>query len=244
LSHPFNKLCLFVRRQGYGIKPPIAQAMGILDRGSVSSNPLTYSALARLSDELVMAWLAKGNHDALAVIFDRYQRLVIRVALQILRDAAEAEDVMQSVFIVILESANKFSAERGTLRVWILQHAYHQALNRRRYLSLRGAYDVSGSDAEFRRISEWSRSLSAPESRRLVQQALNQLSKKQRETVEMAFYDGLNMQEIAERTGQSYANTRHHYYRGLEKLRVVLGYDAGIKRRRSENGEETAYAQS
>lgn len=218
--------------------------MSTLDHGGLSSNSLTYSALVRLSDELVMSWLAKGNHDALAVIFDRYQRLVIRVAVQILRDSAEAEDVMQSVFIAILESASKFSAERGTVRVWILQHAYHQALNRRRYLSLRGAYDTSGGDSEFQRMFDWSRSLSAPESRRLVQQALSQLSSKQRETVELAFYDGLTMQEIAERTGQSYANTRHHYYRGLEKLRVVLGYGAAAVRRGSANGEETAYAQS
>jgi RNA polymerase sigma-70 factor, ECF subfamily len=88
--------------------------MSTFDRGGLSSNSPTYSALVKLSDELVMSWLADGNHDALAVIFDRYQRLVVRVALQILRDPAEAEDVMQSVFIAILESANKFSAARGT----------------------------------------------------------------------------------------------------------------------------------
>jgi hypothetical protein len=51
-----------------------------------------YTALAALSDEVLMSYLAGGNHDALAVIFDRYQRLVIRVAMQILRDPAEAED--------------------------------------------------------------------------------------------------------------------------------------------------------
>src|SRR5882762_11157562 len=84
------------------------------------------TALAELSDEVVMSCLAAGNHDALAVIFDRYQRLVIRVAMQILRDPAEAEDAMQSVFIAILETAKKFDAARGTLRVWILQNAYHQ----------------------------------------------------------------------------------------------------------------------
>ena len=124
--------------------------MGTSNYGGLSSSSVTYSALVRLSDEQVMSWLAQGNHDALAVVFDRYQRLVTRVALQILRDSAEAEDVMQSVFIAILESANKFSAERGTVRVWILQHAYHQALNRRRYLSLRGAYDAPNGDTEFR----------------------------------------------------------------------------------------------
>ena len=217
--------------------------MGILDQGDVSEKLLTYPALVRLCDEPVMERLAQGNHDALAVIFDRYHKLVVRVALQILRDPAEAEDVMQSVFIAILESASKFSAEKGTVRVWVLQHAYHQALNRRRYLSLRGAYDASAADPEFHKMFEWSRSLSAPECRHLVQQALSQLSGKQRETVELVFFDGLTMQEIAERTGQSYANTRHHYYRGLEKLRVILGYSTTDARRASANGEETAYAQ-
>src|SRR5438552_2362718 len=182
-----------------------------------------YAALAALSDEVVMSFLADGNHDALAVIFDRYQRLVIRVAMQILRDPAEAEDVMQSVFIAILETAAKFDAARGTLRVWILQNAYHQALNRRRYLSLRGMYDTPpGGAADVVSLGSPT-GMPAFESERLIREALTQLSRRQRETVELAFYDGLTMQEIADRTGQSYANTRHHYYRGLESLRLILG---------------------
>jgi RNA polymerase sigma-70 factor (ECF subfamily) len=202
----------------------------------------SYAALASLPDEVVMAYLADGNHDSLAVIFDRYQRLVIRIAHQILRDPAEAEDVMQSVFIAVLETAKKFRAERGTLRVWVLQHAYHLALNRRRYLSLRGSYD-NKTDAEYLSGRGLSRAMPASDSKRLIQQALGQLSSKQRETLELAFYAGMTMQEIAERTGQSHTNIRHHYYRGLEKLRVILGY-ADTNRRPNSNGEETAYAQS
>ena len=203
-----------------------------------------YAALATMSDEVVMSRLADGNHDALAVIFDRYQRLVIRVAMQILRDPAEAEDTMQSVFIAILESAKKYVAARGTLRVWILQHAYHQALNRRRYLSLRGTYDVAPGDALDPASLGLTRPLPAPESGHLIQQALTQLSRRQRETLELAFYDGLTMQEIAERSGQSYANIRHHYYRGLEKLRDVLGSTKSGRQASPSAGEETAYVRS
>jgi RNA polymerase sigma-70 factor, ECF subfamily len=203
-----------------------------------------YTALAALSDELVMSYLANGNHDALAVIFDRYQRLVMRVAMQILRDPAEAEDAMQSVFIAILETAPKFDAARGTLRVWILQNAYHQALNRRRYLSLRGMYDTPpGNAADLLSIGSPT-GMPAFESERLIREALTQLSRRQRETLELAFYDGLTMQEIAERTGQSYANIRHHYYRGLEKLRFVLGSAKAGQRPNPAGGEESAYARS
>jgi hypothetical protein len=73
-----------------------------------------YAALAELSDEALMSHLAEGNHDALAAISDRYQRLVIRVTMQILRDQGEAEDAMQSVFIASLETARKFDAACGT----------------------------------------------------------------------------------------------------------------------------------
>ena len=201
-----------------------------------------YTMLATLCDEIVMRHLAEGNQDALAVIFDRYQRLVIRIAMQILRDPAEAEDVMQSVFIAILETARKFDPARGTLRVWVLQQAYHHALNRRRYLSVRGAYNASSVDLMDFVSVESTKKMSGVESARLVQQALNQLSGRQRQTLELAFYDGLTMHEIAERTGESYVNTRHHYYRGLEKLRVVL--DGGTSKLRSSPGrnEENAYA--
>jgi RNA polymerase sigma-70 factor, ECF subfamily len=203
-----------------------------------------YTALAALSDEVVMSYLAGGNYDALAVIFDRYQRLVIRVAMQILRDPAEAEDAMQSVFIAILETAKKFDAARGTLRVWILQNAYHRSLNRRRYLSLRGQYDTPAGDA-VDLVSLGSPSgMPALESECLIREALTQLSSRERETLELAFYEGLTMQEIAERTEQSYANIRHHYYRGLEKLRLVLGNAKSGQRPSSASGEERAYARS
>lgn len=208
------------------------------------SGPLRYTALAELSDELVMVHLGGGNHDALAVIFDRYQRLVIRVAMQILRDPAEAEDVMQSVFISILETASKFDPSRGTLRVWILQYAYHQALNRRRYLNLRGTSDSGSIDAADVASMVQSRRMPAVEAARLIQQALAQLSGRQREALELAFYDGLTMQEIAERTGQSYPNVRHHYYRGLEKLRLLLGGSTLARHSRTASGEEGAYAGS
>ncbi len=203
----------------------------------------TYRAIQGLADDTVMRLLAQGNHDALAVIFDRYQRIVYRIALQILRDPGEAEDVMQSVFIAILQTADKFVADRGTLRVWILQHAYHLALNRRRYLNLRGAYahsDTIDSPAP----AESYAGMTRVDSRRLVQQGLAQLSRQQRETLELAFYEGLTMQEIADRTGQSYANVRHHYYRGLDKLRLVLSPVESGRQPTCGNGEESAYAQS
>src|SRR5215510_4233231 len=101
-----------------------------------------YRELERLSDNEVMASLQAGSHDALAVLFDRYHRLVWSIALRIVRDEGEAEDVTQIVFLDIFRAAAQFDPGRGTTRTWLLQYAYHRALSRKRYLGVRNFYDL------------------------------------------------------------------------------------------------------
>src|SRR5260370_42277327 len=88
-----------------------------------------------------MGIVTGGSRDALSVLFGRYYRLVFHTAAGILRDRAEAEDVMQDVFLEIYRDAAKFDPRRGKLRTWLLQYAYHRSLNRRKYLATRGFYE-------------------------------------------------------------------------------------------------------
>jgi RNA polymerase sigma-70 factor, ECF subfamily len=170
-----------------------------------------------------MAQLQVGGHDALAVLFDRYHRLVLGVALRILRDSGEAEDLMQAVFLEIFQSAAHFDPAKGTLKVWLMQYAYHRSFNRRKYLAHRGIYEhLDETPEEKYPAAVSSNALSAQESACLVQQALGHLSKMQRKILEMAFYEGLTMHEIAQKTGESFGSVRHFYYRGLDKLRSTL----------------------
>src|SRR5690242_10223656 len=97
--------------------------------------------MANLSDEDVMEQLRQGNPDALPILFDRFHRLVLKIALRILRDAGEAEDVMQEIFLEIFNKAGQFNPAKGTTKTWILQYAYHRSLSRRQYLTLRNFYD-------------------------------------------------------------------------------------------------------
>lgn len=198
--------------------------MGSSNRTSSRPEARDYSRLSHLPDEGLMECLQEGQADALAVLFDRYHRLVLSVALRILRDSGEAEDVMQSVFLEIFRSAGQFDSSKGNTKVWILQYAYHRSLNRRHYLNLRGFYERT-EDATLTQRAYTpadSRSLGMLESARLVQEALARLNKTQKRTLELAFFEGLTMHEIAEKTGESFTNVRHHYYRGLEKLRALL----------------------
>ena len=176
-----------------------------------------------MTDEDVMEQLRDGNPDALRILFDRFHRLVLKIALRILRDPGEAEDVMQEIFLEIFNKAGQFDSAKGSTKTWILQYAYHRSLSRRQYLALRNFYDrrqtteLEVVESNCMDVS-W-RGLTFQEWRRAIQQGLSTLNEKQRKTIQLACFHGLLLTEIAERTKESVANVRHHYYRGLQALR-------------------------
>src|SRR6516225_6610637 len=86
--------------------------------------------IPNMTDEDVMEQLRQGHPDALPILFDRFYRLVLKVALRILRDKGEAEDVTQDIFLEIFNKADQFDRSRGTAKIWILQYAYHWSLSR------------------------------------------------------------------------------------------------------------------
>jgi len=192
-----------------------------------------------------MAHLQAGCQDALAVLFDRYHRLVLGVALRILRDSGEAEDLMQAVFLEIFQSAAHFDPAKGSTKVWLMQYAYHRSFSRRKYLTYRGIYErLDEIPEEKYPAAVSSNALSVQESARLVQQALGCLTKMQRKIVEMAFYEGLTMHEIAQKTGESFGSVRHFYYRGMDKLRSMLCDDETSSPTASAARKEVSDAQS
>ena len=181
--------------------------------------------LKLLTDDQLMVQLQEGVNDALAVLFERYHRLVFSIALKIVRDRGEAEDVTQNVFLEIYSSVAQFDPEKGTLKVWLLQYAYHRAFNWKRRLNTRNFYNQEGiEDLDPSLYGEFfSAGKYAPgELQRLLQQGLASLGAPQKQVIELANFEGLSMKEIANKTGDSLSNVRHHYYRGLEKLRAFI----------------------
>lgn len=184
--------------------------------------PVTaYSERNTLSDEELMCLFQNGDGDALTVLFDRYNRLIMSIALRILRDVGEAEDLMQSIFLEIFRSAAQFDANKGTAKVWILQYAYHRSFNRRQYLNRRGNYDDRHAIDAITAPMRYSRTLDPMELKRTLEEAMGRLSPLQRIIFELVFYDGLTMREIAGKTGKSFDSVRHQYYRGMETLRAI-----------------------
>ena len=192
----------------------------------------SFTELKTLSDGELMAHLQAGCNDALAVLFDRYHRLVLSIAMKIVRDSGEAEDVMQSVFLEIFRAVAQFDPAKGTTKVWILQYAYHRAINRRQYLNARKFYDQTDPEEVETRLPGTESSFGSftrHELKHLLNQGLATLNDSQRQVVKLVSYDGLSMKEIADKTGDSLSNVRHHYYRGLQKLRSFVGRMSGSR---------------
>src|ERR1700722_6221953 len=186
--------------------------------------------LKLLTDDQLMVQLQGGVNDALAVLFERYHRLVFSIALNIVRDRGEAEDVTQNVFLEIYSSVAQFDPARGTLKVWLLQYAYHRAFNWKGYLNRRNFYnqeDIEELDPVFRDEFFTAGKYTPGELQRLMQQGLASLGAPQKRVIELANYEGLSMKEIANKTGDSLSNVRHHYYRGLQKLRSFITQPRG-----------------
>jgi RNA polymerase sigma-70 factor (ECF subfamily) len=190
---------------------------------------ISYAELVQLSDGPVMQELQAGNTDAFAIIFKRYHRLVHVIALHTLRDAGEAEDLTQAVFLEVYRKAGQFDAARGTLKVWLLQYAYSRSMNRRNYLLVRHFHSQRELNAIEEEEGLWSPArLPLQETERLTSEVLAALPGAQRQTIEMFFFEGLTLKEIAQRRNETFSNVRHHYYRGLDRLRWFL--ENGVQR--------------
>lgn len=171
-----------------------------------------------------MKSLQEGDQDALAFLFDRYYRLILSVALKILRDPAEAEDVMQEVFLEIYTKAKQFDPAKGSVTTWLLQYAYHRSLSRRQSLSIRNEHLIGIGEEVYTlniAVSD-SAGLTPYDCASDLRKALLTITAKQRETIELACFQGLSLAEIAKRQEDSVGNVRHHYYRGIKKLREYI----------------------
>ena len=180
------------------------------------------------TDESVIGCVQTGDREALAVLFRRYARAVRNVGQRILRDKAEADDLVQEVFLYIHRKSALFDSSKGSASSWIVQVAYTQALLRRRRLKSQGFY-LSGitekpaeCDPGGDSSAHYDQKVEGLFGRNGWRRVLESLTEDQRETLRLHFFEGYTFEEIAEKLGQSYGNVRNHHYRGLEKVRKHL----------------------
>jgi RNA polymerase sigma-70 factor (ECF subfamily) len=194
------------------------------------------ASLQQPSDEVLLKYVQEGDKEALGCLFRRYARALHGIGRRILRDTAEAEDLVQEVFVYVYRKRGLYDSSKGTARSWIFQIGYTQAFLRRRQLKSLGFYapGIAGKlwQSEIRTTSgtEYDQSVEGLFGRNRWRKVLGALTEEQRETLRLHFFEGYTFSEIAEKLGQSYANVRNHHYRGLEKLRKHLAEEELIRR--------------
>ena len=183
------------------------------------SSSITELTDSTATDEELLSQVGLGSRVALTLLFRRHRRGVSNVAWRILRDTSEAEDLCQEVFLFLFQKAKLFDASKGTAASWIIQITYHRAMNRRQYLTLRQHYNAQELDEEQISGSRQPPLIDEIIARTLLNRVRDQLSPDQRQTLELHFFEGYSLREISEKTSQTLGNIRHHFYRGLERLR-------------------------
>jgi len=174
------------------------------------------------SDEELMTCLQAKDSHALDQLFSRYSRLVFGIALRILNDHSEAEEVVQEAFLYIYQKALLFDPLKGSAKGWVVQVAFSRARDRKAHLSRRGFYsgtDIDSLDDTLLGQNDVEREIGARLDFSQLQCAFEDLTHMQRQTLEMFYFEGMELREISERLHEPFGNVRHHFYRGLERLR-------------------------
>jgi RNA polymerase sigma-70 factor (ECF subfamily) len=171
--------------------------------------------------------IAEGDQEALGYLFQRYVRVVRSVAARVLRDTAEAEDLVQDLFLFIHRKCGIFDSSKSSALSWIIQMTYQRAIERRRYLTARQFYappelpdgpdQVAGAPT-----TESDYSPEVVFGRNGLKKVMDALSEDQRETLRLHFFEGYTLAEISAKLDQPLGNVRHHYYRALDKLRKQM----------------------
>lgn len=177
--------------------------------------------LAHLSDEAVVALVARSEEEALGELYDRYGAAAFRLAYRIVRDPALAEDVVQDAFMGIWRGAERFVPERARAAAWLMTFVHRRAVDLVRREQRRRAVPLEEGD-DSRTTESTENVVWLQLERERVQSALARLPDQQRETLELAYYGGFTQAELAQRLGRPVGTIKSQMFAGLRSLRTLL----------------------
>jgi RNA polymerase sigma-70 factor (ECF subfamily) len=176
-------------------------------------------------DRALLRSVAAGDKEALRQLYARHSAVLFALALKVLSDRAEAEDVLQEAFVQIWKTAGSFDEGRGKPIGWLIMLTRSRAIDRLRSRKTRTrvtetvAKDASQT-AEPRTPAD---EALASEAQRTIRAALKSLPSEQRVAIEMAYFGGLTQFEIAQQLSQPLGTVKTRIRSGMMRLRELLG---------------------
>lgn len=172
-----------------------------------------------IEDEVLKWRFRRGSREALARIYEKYVHLLLSVAMGLLNDPHEAEDVVQDVFVSFARHAGSFGL-RGSLKAYLAASVVNRARDRvRRERSRQRLIDGRPTPTD---ASEPEQPLVYSERCERLSRALAELPYEQRETVVLKIKNDMRLKDIARLQGVSVSTVHGRYRYGMEKLRMLL----------------------
>ena len=186
----------------------------------------TTTEYARYDDESLIRLVVQRQEEALAQLYDRYNRLVFSLAFAIVNDRATAEEITLDVFMRVWQKAGTYRAEQAKLSTWLTHITRNHAIDmlRRRAVRLDQSA-IHWEDVTFKTASSEADPQESAEvsmRRERIQAALAQLSVDQRQALLLAFFHGLTHSQIAEVLRQPLGTIKTRLRLAMQKLRESL----------------------
>ena len=182
-----------------------------------------------LDEQELMAAVGRGDATAFSALYDRLAPLVLGVCLRILRDRAEAEEVLGDVFLDLWRRSDRYDPGRGGIEAYLVTLARTRAIDRLRAGSRRRARETEVPEASPAPGPGPLEGTVAQETRRHVLAALGELSEVQRRALELAYFEGMTHTEVAAALGEPLGTIKTRIRQGMLHLkeRLQAAYEQG-----------------
>lgn len=179
---------------------------------------------SRQADQAALARIVRGDQRAFAELYDRHARLVYSLALRLLQDRADAEDIVQEVFAQVWAQAARYEASRGAVAAWMLILTRSRAIDKLRAKRVRpeAAADASAAESVADLAASQDLELLSAEQVMRLQRAIKELPDAQRTALELAYYEGLTHVEVASRLNEPLGTVKTRIRQAVMKLREAL----------------------
>ncbi len=173
----------------------------------------------RQRDEELLTRVAGGDSAALGEFYDLYSDRVLGLLMHTLRERADAEDVLQEVFLQVWQRAEQFNPERGSPAAWLFLIARSRAVDRIRRRKREGGAPLLDDQALPSMLLD---NLDRSESAQRAVNALMRLPEEQRRAIVLAFYEGLTQEQIADRQAIPLGTVKTRIRLGMQRLRDMM----------------------
>jgi RNA polymerase sigma-70 factor, ECF subfamily len=198
----------------------------------------SHTDFAKYEDERLISLITQSREEALAQLYDRYNRLIFSLALAIVNDRATAEEITLDVFMRVWQKADSYRSDQAKVSTWLTHIARHHAIDVLRRRSVRpDQYAVDWEDAipdhvspehnpqEFAELSQ---------QRERVQAALAQLPADQRQALTLAYFNGYTQRQIAQVLKQPLGTIKTRLRLAMQKLRDFLRDEQDVEKKSVE----------